>query len=80
MKTDPVCPANCRRSCPVRMSHKHKRPPAPAEANHVPQGLYANEPIRAASHRLIVIGDEADPLCGHVLIEFIPIGGVRLDD
>ena len=44
------------------------------------QAFVADEPIRTASDRVIVVGDEADPLNGYVLIEFIPIGRVGFDD
>ena len=40
----------------------------------------ADEPIRTASHCVFVIGDEADPLNGYVLIEFVPIDRLGLDD
>ena len=41
------------------------------------QAVIANEPVRTASDRVMVIGDEADPLNGDVLIEFIPIARPR---
>ena len=42
--------------------------------------MIADEPIRTASHRELVIGDEAHSLNGYVVIEFIPIGRLGLDD
>ena len=43
------------------------------------QAVVADKPIRAASDSVIVIGNEADPLNGDVLIEFIPIECVGLE-
>src|SRR6516162_5617742 len=40
----------------------------------------ADEPIGTASYRTIVIGDETDSLNGYVLIEFVPIDRLGLDD
>src|SRR5215469_1755012 len=39
-----------------------------------------DEPIRTASHRVIIIGDETDALNGNVMIEFIPIRSFCLGD
>src|SRR6516162_1316267 len=44
------------------------------------QAVVADEPVGTAPHRVNVVGDEADPLSGYVLIEFIPIDRLRLDD
>src|SRR5215831_7725514 len=44
------------------------------------QAVITDEPVGAASDRAIVVGDEADSLHGYVLIEFIPIDCIGLDD
>src|SRR6516162_7696913 len=44
------------------------------------QAIIADEPVGAASDRVIVVGDEADSLHGYVLVEFIPIDRIGLDD
>src|SRR5262249_29691897 len=44
------------------------------------QPVVADEPIGTASHGVIVVGDEADFLGGYVLVEFIPISRIGLDD
>jgi hypothetical protein len=44
------------------------------------QAVIADGPIGTAPYRVVVIGDEADLLDGYVLIEFIPISRIGLDD
>ena len=44
------------------------------------QTVIADEPVGTASDRARVIGDEAHLLDGDVVIEFIPIGRLGLDD
>src|SRR6516165_5375949 len=44
------------------------------------QAIIADEPVGTASDRVIIVGDEADSLHGYVLIEFIPIDRIGLDD
>src|SRR5215467_4956377 len=44
------------------------------------EAVVADEPVGTASDRVIVVGDEADPLHGYVLVEFIPIDRIGLDD
>src|SRR6516165_1236778 len=43
------------------------------------QAVVTDQPVGAASDRVIVVGDEADPLHGHVLVEFIPIDRIGFD-
>src|SRR5262249_37580635 len=44
------------------------------------EAVIADEPVGTAPYRVIVVGDEADSLHGYVLIEFIPIDRIGLDD
>jgi hypothetical protein len=44
------------------------------------EAFVADEPIGAASHCVIVIGDETDPLNGYVSIKFVPIGRLGLSN
>ena len=51
-----------------------------AAAAPLQQAIIADEPVGAAPDRVIVVGDEADPLHGYVLVEFIPVDRIGLDD